>query len=372
MTKVRQAAIDLALFQLVICAALPFTFVENPWLINFLFILAPNYITPDRSAFFIRHITEQLSAFVVALQKFLRNRTHLTLSLDGWSSRAKDEIYTFHTTLPSRRSILTHGHVFKGLSVTAAALCDVVEKHIFSLFGPESYSAVAGDGGPNIRAFKRRISAAYIWILNVYDPCHNLNLFLKDIGKLFKAELSTVSGISNFFGQSNLGTANLATERKRQGIKTGMKSASDTRFGSTYIQAKAVKECMPALVTCVQTGDITKRLVPYLTPGPAHYAFQSQLDSMIKLLEAGANGITTLEGQNTTCADVFYVWVTIAWHLEKLLGDLNAGLSSYRDKVIAIYNSRFEQMMSESSHKIFLLAYFLHPCKFSRSLNRIN
>lgn len=97
-------------------------------------------------------------------------------------------------------------------------------------------------------------------------------------------------------------------------------------------------------------------------PGPVHYGFLAQLDSMVKLFEAGANGITTLEGQNTTCADVFYVWVTIAWHLEKLLGDLASGLSNYRDKVIEIYNTRFEQMMTESSHKIFLLAYFLHPC----------
>ena len=164
-----------------------------------------------------------------------------------------------------------------------------------------------------------------------------------------------------------------------------MKSASDTRFGTTFIQASAVQKCIPALVTCVTTGTIkfataavrdfflsisladdfqTKRLVPFLTPGPAHYGFLAQLDTMVKLLEAGANGITTLEGQNTTCADVFYVWVTIAWHLEKLLGDLNSGLTKYRDQVIGIYNTRFEQMMTESSHKIFLLAYFLHPRKF--------
>ncbi|KAJ6554603.1 hypothetical protein B0H19DRAFT_151469 [Mycena capillaripes] len=34
MTPARQAAIDMALFQLVICAALPFAFLSNPWLIN--------------------------------------------------------------------------------------------------------------------------------------------------------------------------------------------------------------------------------------------------------------------------------------------------------------------------------------------------
>ncbi|KAJ7922639.1 hypothetical protein B0H13DRAFT_1585239, partial [Mycena leptocephala] len=153
------------------------------------------------------------------------------------------------------------------------------------------YSAVVGDGGPNVRAFKAKISQTYIWILNIYDPCHNLNLFLKDLGKLFKAELSIISAISNFFGQSNLGTAQLAAERERQGIKTGMKSASETRFGTTFIQTVAVQLCMPALVICVRTGAIkfataaTKRLIPYLIPGPVHYGFLAQLDSMVKLFD---------------------------------------------------------------------------------------
>ncbi|KAJ6628292.1 hypothetical protein B0H10DRAFT_1904987 [Mycena sp. CBHHK59/15] len=155
-----------------------------------------------------------------------------------------------------------------------------------------------------------------------------------------------------------------------------MKSASETRFGSTYIQVKAVQRCVPAIVECVKTGTITfstaatQRLLPLFVPGPAHFGFLAKLDSMVKLLEAGANGITMLEGQNTNCADVFYVWVTIAWHLEKLLGDLNAGLMGYRPQVIAIYNSRFGQMMTESSHMIFLLAYFLHPCKPHSFLRR--
>jgi hypothetical protein len=187
MTPARQAMLDLALFQLVICAALPFTFVDNPWLINFLLIAIPNYVTPERTAFFIRHITEQLSVFTTELQSFLHNRVYLTLSFDGWSSRAHDEIYTFHTTLPSRRSFFTAGHVFKAVSVTAANLVKVVENRIFAVFKATSYSAVVGDGGPNVRATKIQISKMYIWILNIYDPCHNLNLFLKDLGKLFKA-----------------------------------------------------------------------------------------------------------------------------------------------------------------------------------------
>jgi hypothetical protein len=88
----------------------------------------------------------------------------------------------------------------------------------------------------------------------------------------------------------------------------------------------------------------------------------------IQLLSSGANAILTLEGQNTTCADVFYAWVCIAYHLEEVLAKPSIGVSQHRSNVIKIYNHRFKQMMTESSHSIFLIAYYLHPCKSNQRL----
>jgi hypothetical protein len=90
----------------------------------------------------------------------------------------------------------------------------------------------------------------------------------------------------------------------------------------------------------------------------------AKMSGFIQLLSSGANAILTLEGQNTTCADVFYVWVCIAYHLEQVLALPDVGVTNLRSNVIGIYNHRFKQMMEESSHKIFLLSYYLHPCKF--------
>jgi hypothetical protein len=49
----------------------------------------------------------------------------------------------------------------------------------------------------------------------------------------------------------------------------------------------------------------------------------------IHLLAAAANGFLTLEGQNTNCTDVFYVWVCIAYQLEQVLANLSPGVSQY-------------------------------------------
>jgi hypothetical protein len=87
-----------------------------------------------------------------------------------------------------------------------------------------------------------------------------------------------------------------------------------------------------------------------------------QLSSFVQVLAPGANAILTLKGQNINCADIFYAWVCIAHHLEQLLGDPLTGLGNMQDQIQEAYNFRFDQMMLESSHEIFLLAYWLHPC----------
>ncbi|KAJ7271554.1 hypothetical protein C8J57DRAFT_1226139 [Mycena rebaudengoi] len=202
-SRERQAQIDLLLFKFVICCALPFTLLGNTFFLEFVLALAPNYKVPERTAFFARHIESEVAAVGKRLRDFLSTKTHITFSLDGWSSRAKDEIYTFHATIPSRRSFFVDSHIFKGVSVTG--------ENWLKLFK----SAIAGDGGPNVRVAKRLIAILFPWILNIYDPCHNLNLMMKDLGALFKKDLIVVSGLSNYFGKSNYGTHHLNEERKK-------------------------------------------------------------------------------------------------------------------------------------------------------------
>lgn len=105
--------------------------------------------------------------------------------------------------------------------------------------------------------------------------------------------------------------------------------------------------------------------MPYLDRCPTHYGFMAELSTFIQLLTSGAHAILTLEGQTMTCGDVFYAWVCIAWHLEKLMADPKCGLLQLRNTIQEVYNHRFDQMMQESSFNIFLLGYWLHPCMYS-------
>ncbi|KAJ7748757.1 hypothetical protein DFH07DRAFT_961954 [Mycena maculata] len=102
--KVSQAAqtfIDICLFQLFICCALSWSLLDNYWFRSFVFALAANYTLPTRSHFFTQYLVSEGVVMMQKLSEFLADKEHLTLSLDGWSSRGKDEIYTFHITTPA-------------------------------------------------------------------------------------------------------------------------------------------------------------------------------------------------------------------------------------------------------------------------------
>ncbi len=89
--------------------------------------------------------------------------------------------------------------------------------------------------------FKQVSDDPWLW-LRVYDKS-NIYLIVGSLGRFRHLKL---------LRKSNYGTYQLSVERKRLGISQGMKSASETRFSSSYIQAKAVQTCVPAIQACLE------------------------------------------------------------------------------------------------------------------------
>lgn len=130
MNEQQRVGAKLNMFKMSICCALPWALMDNKFSKSFVHSLASNFDIPDHSAFFPKLIAQETAVWETKFKLFLEpeGRYHLTFSLNGWSTSAKDELYTFHMTTPKRRSFFTDGHVFKGISVMGKALADVVTK----------------------------------------------------------------------------------------------------------------------------------------------------------------------------------------------------------------------------------------------------
>ena len=58
-----------------------------------------------------------------------------------------------------------------------------------------------------------------------------------------------------------------------------------------------------------------------MEPGPDCLKFQMDLHNVNSLLTPIARGLETLEGQNTTCSDVFHVYIGIAYNFTTMFSD---------------------------------------------------
>jgi len=85
-SKQQKIKIELLMFRMFICCALPWALMDSRFFVDFILALAPNFIVPDRSSFFPKHLAQEVAVWGEKFKAFLEERFHLTMSLDGWST----------------------------------------------------------------------------------------------------------------------------------------------------------------------------------------------------------------------------------------------------------------------------------------------
>ncbi|KAK0486425.1 hypothetical protein IW261DRAFT_1416205 [Armillaria novae-zelandiae] len=155
----------------------------------------------------------EASALQKTLIEYLSTLFHLTLSFDGWTSQVHDDIYMVHITTAIQRSFLVGGLVLTSESVTSELLSMKLIELIL-IYGAAAFSIVVSDTTGNVKKAQELICAKFPWILNCGDPCHQLNLMVKDliVGskrhpkiKPFADIISAISTITTYFSHSNYG-----------------------------------------------------------------------------------------------------------------------------------------------------------------------
>ena len=82
MNKNQKVKIEHLMFQMFICCALPWTLMDNEFFASFVLALAPNFVIPDRSSFFPKHLAQEIAVWGEKFKDFLEGKAHLTLSLN--------------------------------------------------------------------------------------------------------------------------------------------------------------------------------------------------------------------------------------------------------------------------------------------------
>ncbi|KAJ3978726.1 hypothetical protein F5890DRAFT_1238675 [Lentinula detonsa] len=105
----------------------------------------------------------------------------------------------------------------------------------------------------------------------------------------------------------------------------------------------------------------TKKLQKYIVYGTDRLKLQIQLNHIDALLHPIACGLTTLEGQNTTCSDVFYVFIGIAIGFNRVFKDPTSDIYQYRTETFGVFDCRFGIFLNDCTKDMFIISYLLDP-----------
>ncbi|KAJ3898518.1 hypothetical protein F5879DRAFT_812491, partial [Lentinula edodes] len=227
------------------------------------------------------------------------------------------------------------------------------------------FSMIVSDTTGNVKKCRRLICTKWPWILNCPDPCHQLNLMMKDV-----MPMRIVSAITTYFSHSNYGKYQLRDELKNEPSRCGIQLGSATRFSTFATHVQSIIRCSDAMERCVSKDRIkfdtpaTKELRKYIIHGSDHFKFQLQLHNANLLLQPIARGLLTLEGQNTMCSDVFFVFIGIAIGFTHVFQDLSNDVYCHRAETFAVFDRRFDIFLNDCTKDMFILAYLLDPSAY--------
>ncbi|KAJ3740979.1 hypothetical protein DFH05DRAFT_1404969, partial [Lentinula detonsa] len=238
------------------------------------------------------------------------------------------------------------------------------------------FSMIVSDTTGNVKRCRKLVCAKWPWILNCPDPCHQLNLMMKDVIlgskkypkiKGFAEPMRIVSAITTYFSHSNYGKHHLQQELKNDISHRGIIAGGATRFSTFHTHVCSILRCFDAMERCLSRGLLifdtpaTKELRKYIVYGTDRLKLQIQLNHIDALLHPIARGLTTLEGQNTTCSDVFYVFIGIAIGFNRVFEDPTSDIYQYRTETFGVFDRRFGIFLNDCTKDMFIISYLLDP-----------
>lgn len=197
----------------------------------------------------------------------LRTCINLSITFDGQTTRLPESVYTIHVITPDRLVFFFEGNEASEVSHSADHLfciLDVVHGTVLNVpgniaelntmqviitIGATRFSGICSDDTGNTRLARKKVQKKYPWILNTPDPCHRMNLLVKDICVIsfFQPAIKTCRRVIKFFKKSTHANSHLRIARKTFKVTRGLVSIGKTRFGTMYFSGASVQRCLPAI-----------------------------------------------------------------------------------------------------------------------------
>lgn len=325
----------------------------------------PDYVPASASTLKEYHIASEASFICTKQLEHLRICNNLSITFDGQTIRLPQSVYTIHIITPDRRIYFFEGNEASEESHTAEHLFKILDGVIIQV-GPKCFSGICSDDTGNTRLAWKKVQKKYPWILNLPDPCHRMNLLVKDICTIvfFQPAIKTTRRVIKIFKKSTYASSHLKVACKHHKVSHGLVSIGKTHFGTIYFAGALVQRCLPPIRELCASGkvkipDVNDAFIPETAET---LSFQLLLSQLLAVIGPPAKATKCLESSFATATDVYQLWLAVQAAFYDVSQKNSVKLPvPVLENIRCLCNYRFNQMINEGLSDIFITAYFLVP-----------
>jgi hypothetical protein len=358
MSEEEQETLEISLSQALFAAGVPFSFLENDYVIQFFQQLRPAFKLPNRKKLANELLDDVFDGVKAECNEQILQAKSLTMVSDGWSNINRESVQNFVICTPKP---LFFDAIYSGEeSHTAKWVADEIIKQM-EIVDINKFSAVITDTASVMKAAWRIIEKSYPNIVCLGCNSHVMNLLIGDILKIdqIKSVVENAKKLVNYFKGHVQAAAKLKRIQKENYSKEiALVLPALTRWGTHLACFQSLQNSKTALEQALMDVKIRQNMDLTLRAHILSDNFWEDLNIITKIMEPMVSALKLFESDTSILSTVYS-------YFKKVMDQINQIDCNFSDKLQELITNRWEY----TYHPIMMTAYMLDPQFLEESKN---
>src|SRR5829696_5108137 len=350
MNEGEQDTLEILLAQALFAAGVPFSFLENDYVIQFFQRLRPAFKLPNRRKLAEDLLDDVYDEVKAECNEQILQAKSLTMVSDGWSNINRESVQNFVICTPKP---LFFDAIYSGEeSHTAKWIADEIIKQM-EIIDINKFSAVITDTASVMKAAWRIIEEKYPSIVCLGCNSHIMNLLIGDILKIdqIKSVVENAKKLVNYFKGHVQAAAKLKRIQKENYSKEiALVLPALTRWGTHLDCFQSLQNSKTALEQALMDIRIRQNMDSTLRTHILSDDFWEDLDIITKIMKPMVSTLKLFESDISILSTVYS-------YFKKVMDQVNQIDCDFSNKLQEFITKRWEY----AYHPIMMTAYMLDP-----------
>ncbi|CAB4460063.1 unnamed protein product [Rhizophagus irregularis] len=350
MSEEEQENLEFQLAQALYSAGVPFSFVDNPLVIQFFQCLRPSFKLPNRKGLADELLDDVYDEVKMHTDEQISKAKSLCMVSDGWSNINRVLVQNFIVCTPKP---IFFDATFSGEeSHTGEWIANQITQQM-EIIGAQKFFSVITDTASVMKAAWKRIEEKYSHIVCLGCNSHIINLLIGDILKIdeIKDIVNNAKMIVNYFKSHIQAAAKLKRiQIENYNKEIALVLPTLTRWGTHLSCFQSLLKSKIALEQVLMDSEIRQKINREVRNNVLSEEFWEMVNLITKFLEPMVVALKLFESNSSTLSTVYS-------NFKKLMNKVSEISCNFSDNIQQLIQKRWEY----SYHPVMMVAYMLNP-----------